>query len=46
MAELSPFWDASCREFLSGEENGGWSPVNLYLSLAMLAEISAGDTQQ
>lgn len=46
MAELSPFWDASCREFLSGEENGVWSPVNLYLSLAMLAEISAGDTQQ
>ena len=46
MAELSPFWDASCREFLSGEENGVWSPVNLYLSLAMLAEISAGDTRQ
>ena len=46
MAALSPFWDASCREFLSGEENGVWSPVNLYLSLAMLAEISAGDTRQ
>lgn len=45
---LQPFFTESCREFLSGGsgENRVWSPVNGYIALAMLAEITGGETRQ
>ncbi|MGM9587207.1 MAG: serpin family protein, partial [Candidatus Limivicinus sp.] len=45
---LQPFFAESCREFLSGgtEENRVWSPVNVYIALAMLAEVTGGETRQ
>ena len=46
MAQLLDFWGCSFQEYLSGEENGIWSPVNLYLSLAMVAQTASGDTRQ
>lgn len=46
MAGMTGFWEASFRAFLDGGENGVWSPVNAYISLAMLAQTSSGDTRQ
>lgn len=46
MAQLSDFWEAAFREYLSGKENEIWSPVNLYLSLAMVAQTASGGTRQ
>ena len=46
MAQLLDFWAAAFREYLSGKENKIWSPVNLYLSLAMVAQTASGDTRQ
>ena len=46
MAQLSDFWEAAFREYLSGKENEIWSPVNLYLSLAIVAQTASGDTRQ
>ena len=46
LEDLGPFWAGSFREFLTGEENGVWSPVNAYMALAMLAQTSAGTTRQ
>lgn len=45
---LQPFFAESCREFLSdwGGENRVWSPVNAYIALAMLAEVTGGETRQ
>lgn len=40
------FWTAAFREFLSGGENAVWSPVNSYLSLAVLAQTASGSTRQ
>ena len=45
--ELWSFYGDSTRQFLSGtEENRVYSPVNLYMALSMLAEITEGDTRQ
>lgn len=46
MTEMTAFWKESFRAFLDGAENGVWSPVNAYLSLAMLAQTASGETRQ
>lgn len=33
-------------QYLPGTENGAFSPMNLYMALAMLAEATGGDTRQ
>ncbi len=45
---LEPFWQQSMQQFLSGsqEENQVYSPVNLYLALTMLAELTDGASRQ
>ena len=46
-ASLSPFFARSLPAFLGGREgdNAVCSPLNIYFALAMLAEISDGDTR-
>lgn len=48
LESLSPFFAASCKEFLSGGsgKNLVWSPINGYIALATLAETTGGDTRQ
>lgn len=43
---LSDFYTLTMQEFLSGEENQVYSPVNLYMALAMLAETASGSSRQ
>lgn len=43
---LADFFTRSTAEFLSGEGNRAYSPVNLYMALAMLAETSGGESRQ
>lgn len=43
---LDDFWAKSIPEFLSGEGNRAYSPVNVYLALAMLAEVTGGESRQ
>ncbi len=45
---LSPFFTKASAEFLVSEnnENALWSPVNAYIGLSMLAEITEGDSRQ
>ncbi len=43
---LESFFVQSIPEFLSGEGNQVYSPVNVYMALAMLAEATGGTTQQ
>lgn len=45
---LEDFFASSIREFLSGEagENRAYAPVNVYLALGMLAELTGGSTRQ
>ena len=45
---LSPFFTEGSVEFLLSEdkENAVWSPVNAYIGLSMLAEITDGDTRK
>ena len=45
---LEDFFASSIREFLSGEagENLAYAPVNVYLALGMLAELTGGSTRQ
>lgn len=47
-ADLQGFFSKSASVFLSdsGEENRVFSPLNVYIALCMLAEITAGETQQ
>ncbi|MGN1119020.1 MAG: serpin family protein [Oscillospiraceae bacterium] len=41
------FYEDSTRQFLCGtEENRVYSPLNLYMALSMLAEITEGETQR
>lgn len=44
---LADFWMASLRQVLSnhGGENQAFSPANLYMALAITAELSGGDQQ-
>lgn len=45
---LNEFFSATMRQFLSGAgtENRVYSPLNVYLALSMLAEITDGNTRQ
>lgn len=43
---LTDFWAKSIPQFLSGEGNRVYSPVNVYLALAMLAEVTDGTSRQ
>lgn len=45
---LSPFFTEASAEFLASQnnENALWSPVNAYIGLAMLAEITDGDSRK
>lgn len=45
---LLPFFTASSMEYLSGSGGGNrvWSPVNGYIALAMLAEVTEGQSRQ
>ncbi len=42
---LDAFNKAAVREFISGETNSVMSPLNIYLCLGMLAEVSDGNTR-
>ncbi len=48
ITELAPFFTAGSAQFLSaqGSENLLWSPVNAYIGLAMLTELTAGESRQ
>lgn len=45
---LEPFFSSSIREFLSnsGGENRVYSPLNVYMALAMLAEATGGNSRR
>lgn len=44
---LSPFFATGSAQFLTGsQENMLWSPANAYIGLAMLTELTAGNSQQ
>ncbi len=45
---LSPFFTEASAEFLAlqNNENALWSPVNAYIGLSMLAEITEGDSRK
>lgn len=42
---LAPFFKAGVRQFLKGSENRVCSPVNIYMALAMLSALTAGNSQ-
>ncbi len=45
--QLKPFFTESGAAYVDGTtENRVWSPVNAYIGLAMLAEVTAGDSRQ
>ena len=47
LSQLSGFFTHGNTEFLSGSEgNQLWSPVNAFLGLSMVAEITGGDSRQ
>lgn len=43
---LTEFWSRSMEQFLSGEGNRAYSPANVYMALAMLAEATGSNTRQ
>ncbi len=43
---LADFFERSIREFLQGDENVVYSPVNVYMALAMLAETTGGNSRE
>ncbi len=43
---LTDFFLESIRQFLNTEENSAYSPVNVYMALAMLAETTDGNSRQ
>lgn len=43
---LTDFFQRSIPEFLSGDENRAYSPLNVYMALAMLAEVTDGSSRQ
>lgn len=44
--ELTGFFQKTSQLYLEGTKNRIWSPINAYLALATLAEITAGDSRQ
>ena len=45
LKSLTPFFREGSKEFLSGSENALWSPANAAIGLAMLTELTAGNSQ-
>lgn len=43
---LTDFFYESIRQFLKAEENSAYSPLNVYMALAMLAEVTDGNSRQ
>lgn len=43
---LTDFWQRSMAQFLSGEGNRAYSPLNVYMAMAMLAETTGGSSRQ
>ncbi|MDE6580391.1 MAG: hypothetical protein K2K41_07650 [Ruminiclostridium sp.] len=43
---VSDFYKKTAEEFLSGNENRAYSPVNIYMALAMLGETTDGESRQ
>ena len=44
---LAGFWNRSLLQFLSGQtENAAYSPVNVYMAMAMLAETAEGNSRK
>ena len=43
---IKDFEKKSVAEFMTGDENKVYSPVNVYIALSMLAEACSGDTQK
>lgn len=45
---LEAFWEKSIQQFLSGSngENIAYSPINVYMALGMLAELTDGNSRQ
>ena len=48
VVSLSPFFTEGSAEFLTSQnrENALWSPINAYIGLSMLAEITDGDSRK
>lgn len=48
MIDLEPFFTAGSAQFLStqGSENLLWSPINAYIGLSMMTELTAGQSRQ
>jgi serine protease inhibitor len=46
LSNLNTFFSDSSAIFLSGDGNQLWSPVNAYMGLAMLTELTAGESRQ
>lgn len=45
-SDVSEFYKKTAAEFLSSEENRAYSPVNVYMALAMLGETTDGESRQ
>ena len=43
---LDDFWSRSMAQFLSGDGNRAYSPLNVYMAMAMLAETTDGNSRQ
>ena len=43
---LTEFFQRSIREFLQGDGNTAYSPLNVYMTMAMLAETTGGNSRQ
>ena len=46
VAPLNAFFRDSARQFLNGKENRVYSPLNIYMALAMLSNLTAGNSQK
>ena len=46
LAPLLAFFRDGTREFLKGDDNRAYSPVNVYMALAMLSGLTAGNSQK
>lgn len=45
-SDVNDFYKKTAEEFLSGEENRAYSPVNIYMELAMLGETTDGESRK
>ncbi|MDE7281706.1 MAG: hypothetical protein K2N36_08210, partial [Ruminiclostridium sp.] len=45
-SSVNNFYKKTAEEFLSGDENRAYSPVNIYMALAMLGEATDGESRR